>query len=169
MRDIILSEIKPKDILRYYGIEEKRDKYLCPFHADTHPSMSIKGDLIRCWVCMEKAINVIDFVMQYENLDFGKSIDKICDMFGISNNAKNVPKIKNYNKDIQTINNRINFLENVKKFGFGTEFEAQKEIIKLENERASILVNNPDFVEREFEKVRKNVDSNYRKTFKLDR
>lgn len=73
-RDLILEAIKPRDILEYYGIEEKKGRFLCPFHKDTNPSMTIKGDLIRCWSCMGNSINVIDFVMKYENIDFLKAL-----------------------------------------------------------------------------------------------
>jgi len=42
VRDMVLEAIKPRDILEYYGIEEKRGRFLCPFHKDTNPSMTIK-------------------------------------------------------------------------------------------------------------------------------
>ena len=158
MRNKILDEIKPLDVLSYYGIENSRNKFLCPFHADTHPSMSVKGDLIRCWVCMDKSVNVIDFVMQYENLSFGKAIEKICDMFGIANNEKNIPKIRNYKKDLESINNKINFCKNIQKFDFIDRQMAIDEIEKLESEKSEIL-SNDEFIENELEKVRKNVSS----------
>lgn len=161
MKDKILSEIKPLDILNYYGIKNNRNKFLCPFHADKHPSMSIKGDLIRCWVCMDKSVNVIDFVMQYENISFGKAIEKICDMFGIANNVKNAPKIRNYKKDLENINNKINFCKNIQNFDFIDKEMAINEVKKLENEKNEIL-SNDEFVEIELEKVRKNVINCYR-------
>ena len=40
VRDMVLEAIKPRDILEYYGIEEKRGRFLCPFHKDTNPSTS---------------------------------------------------------------------------------------------------------------------------------
>ena len=81
-RAVILEAIKPRDILEYYGIEEKRGRYLCPFHKDTNPSMTIKGDLIRCWSCMGSSINVIDFVMKYENIDFLKALQVLGELAG---------------------------------------------------------------------------------------
>lgn len=81
-RDAILEAIKPRDILEYYGIEEKRGRFLCPFHKDTNPSMTIKGDLIRCWSCMGSSINVIDFVMKYENIDFLKALQLLGELAG---------------------------------------------------------------------------------------
>lgn len=81
-RDVILEAIKPRDILEYYGIEEKKGRFLCPFHKDTNPSMTIKGDLIRCWSCMGNSINVIDFVMKYENIDFLKALQVLVELAG---------------------------------------------------------------------------------------
>ena len=81
-RDVILEAIKPRNILEYYGIEGKKGRFLCPFHKDTNPSMTIKGDLIRCWSCMGSSINVIDFVMKYENIDFLKALQVLAELAG---------------------------------------------------------------------------------------
>lgn len=80
-RDMVLEAIKPRDILEYYGVlEEKEAGFLCPFHKDTNPSMTIKGDLICCWSCMGNSINVIDFVMKYENIDFLKALQVLANL-----------------------------------------------------------------------------------------
>ena len=84
MRDTIIAEVKPEQLLSYYGIEGAKGRYLCPFHSDKHPSMTIKGDLIRCWSCMGKSMNVIDFVMQYEGVNFLDAIKRLADIGGIS-------------------------------------------------------------------------------------
>lgn len=84
MRDRILEEVKPEKVMDYYGIEGKRGRYLCPFHNDTKPSMTIKGDLIRCWSCMGKSVNVIDFVIQKDNVGFRDALERLANMAGLT-------------------------------------------------------------------------------------
>lgn len=116
LKQEIVSKVAPADLMRYYGIEGSRLKYKCPFHNDRNPSMTIKDDLIRCWSCMGKSINVIDFVMNYENINFVEAIKKLCDIGNIQyeNNNKSVKKI-NYKRLIKDLDKEITILHNFKK------------------------------------------------------
>ena len=63
----IKERVPIEEVLRDYGVIKKSSKYLCPFHNDKNPSMSIKGGKWQCWSCGAKG-SVIDFVMQYEGV-----------------------------------------------------------------------------------------------------
>ena len=47
-------------------------KSICPFHDDSHPSLSfnLRKNTCRCFVCMNESIGTIDLVMRYLNKDF---------------------------------------------------------------------------------------------------
>ena len=69
-------------IERYTGNQPIHNKYLCPFHRDTHPSLSVKTDKWKCWSC-GKGGNVINFVQEYFGLNFVEACRKISEDFGI--------------------------------------------------------------------------------------
>ena len=55
-----------------YGVSVNRQgKALCPFHADTHPSLSfsVRRNTYRCFVCDAHG-GTIDLVMNYLHKDF---------------------------------------------------------------------------------------------------
>lgn len=116
-RDVILEAIKPRDILEYYGIEEKRGRFLCPFHKDTNPSMTIKGDLIRCWSCMGSSVNVIDFVMKYENIDFLNALQLLAELAGFeTKSVEATARSRNIQirKTLRDIDEEINTLQTIR-------------------------------------------------------
>lgn len=116
LKQEIISRVAPTDLMNYYGIEGSRFKYKCPFHNDRNPSMTVNNVLIRCWSCMGKSINVVDFVMMYENLQFTEAIKKLCDIGNIQyeDSNKSVKKI-NYKRLIKDLDKEINILHNFKK------------------------------------------------------
>lgn len=67
MRNDIFSQIKDslimKEVAEHYGFEVKRGLMLCPFHNDSHPSMTVYPGSRgwHCFVCGEGG-SVIDFV-----------------------------------------------------------------------------------------------------------
>lgn len=76
----ISEEIKSQSSMRrifdYYGIKEVRNgQYICPFHNDHKPSMSIKDDkYFKCWTCDEHG-SVLDFIKSYEENILGHSMN----------------------------------------------------------------------------------------------
>ena len=63
----ILNNSNINTILEYYGLNISRNKCLCPFHNDKHPSMSIhpaKG-IAKCFSCGAGG-NAISFIQKYE-------------------------------------------------------------------------------------------------------
>lgn len=130
--DEILNSSNIQTILEYYGLKVTRNKCNCPFHNDTHPSMSIhsgKG-IAKCFVCGSGG-NAISFIQKYENeinhnpISFKDAMQKAIDIQGLniiipSNNIslteeqKKVQKLNNILKDAINIsenNLKINNLE----------------------------------------------------------
>ena len=82
-KEIILSRITPEMVIeRYTGQQARHGKYLCPFHNDHHPSLSVKGTHWRCWSCGEKG-DVFDFVQKYFGIGFREAMQKLSDDFGL--------------------------------------------------------------------------------------
>lgn len=66
--DEILNSSNIQTILEYYGLKVIKNKCNCPFHNDSHPSMSIhpnKG-IAKCFSCGAGG-NAISFIQKYES------------------------------------------------------------------------------------------------------
>ncbi len=93
--DKILKRANIYDVIRSYGIDIHRNKCICPFHDDKHPSMSIEPNkqIFKCFSCGESG-NAISFVYKYEtqvnmNQEFTKrdaliKVMEICNIKDIS-------------------------------------------------------------------------------------
>lgn len=60
-----------EEVFKRYGLEPRYGQYLCPFHPDSHPSMSIdrRTNRFKCWSCNASG-DSIDFVQRMGNLTF---------------------------------------------------------------------------------------------------
>ena len=67
-----LRELPIEGVAERLGLRVERHKSLCPFHEDSHPSLSFKvsKNTCRCFVCMTQSIGPIDLVMKHLRLDF---------------------------------------------------------------------------------------------------
>ena len=67
-----LRELPIEGVAERLGLRVVRHKSLCPFHEDSHPSLSFKvsKNTCRCFVCMTQSIGPIDLVMRYLHKDF---------------------------------------------------------------------------------------------------
>ena len=67
-----LRELPIEAVAERLGLHVERHKSLCPFHEDSHPSLSyrVSKNTCRCFVCMTQSIGPIDLVMRHLNLDF---------------------------------------------------------------------------------------------------
>lgn len=75
------------DVIGEYLPLEKSDrnyKTICPFHDDTHPSLSISTDkqIYKCFVCGAGG-NVYTFLMKYLNISFMDAVKMIADKANI--------------------------------------------------------------------------------------
>lgn len=68
MYDEILNNSNIQTILEYYGLKVVKNKCICPFHKDNHPSMSIHPNrgIVKCFSCSVGG-NAISFIQKYEN------------------------------------------------------------------------------------------------------
>ena len=66
-RKLIDSKIKITDVAKKYGLEVKKNKCLCPFHADGDPSLSFNDEknVFNCFGCGAKG-DIIEFVRRME-------------------------------------------------------------------------------------------------------
>ena len=66
-----LRDLPIEGVAERLGLRVSRHKALCPFHADTHPSLSFKvsKNTFRCFVCGAHG-GTIDLVMRFLNKDF---------------------------------------------------------------------------------------------------
>ena len=66
-----LRDLPIEGVAERLGLQVSRHKCLCPFHDDSHPSLSFKvsKNTFRCFVCGASG-GTIDLVMKYLHLDF---------------------------------------------------------------------------------------------------
>ena len=67
-----LRNLPIEGVAQRLGLRVERHKSLCPFHEDSHPSLSFKvsKNTCRCFVCMTQSIGPIDLVMRHLHMDF---------------------------------------------------------------------------------------------------
>ena len=67
-----LRDLPIEGVAERLGLQVTRHKCLCPFHEDSHPSLSFKvsRNTCRCFVCMTQSMGPIDLVMRYLKKDF---------------------------------------------------------------------------------------------------
>ncbi len=100
----VIEEIrKQADIVQiissYIEVKKKGNQYVavCPFHADTNPSLSISKQLqiYKCFSCQAGG-NVFTFVQEYERISYIEAVKKVAEMIGYSSKElekkeRNVP------------------------------------------------------------------------------
>lgn len=121
----IKNRVAPEQVIEYYtGVQGSHNRYLCPFHNDRHPSISVKGQRWTCWACGASG-DIIDFTKQYFGIGFRDAVVKLGKDFGIPVEAeatgtpdpaelekKLLAEIsrKNHKEHSEWINDRINTL-----------------------------------------------------------
>lgn len=65
----IRAWVPAQDAVRFYGAKfDHRGWAICPFHGDTHPSISFKNGRFRCWSCGASG-DALDYVSRLFDLD----------------------------------------------------------------------------------------------------
>ena len=79
-----LRDLPIEGVAERLGLQVSRHKCLCPFHADTHPSLSfcVRRNSYRCFVCGASG-GTIDLVMNYLNKDFKEACRWLADEHNI--------------------------------------------------------------------------------------
>ena len=80
-----LRNLPIEGVAQRLGLRVERHKSLCPFHDDSHPSLSyrVSKNTCRCFVCMTQSIGPIDLVMKYLNKDFKEACIWLADEHNI--------------------------------------------------------------------------------------
>ena len=75
-----LRDLPIEGVAERLGLQVSRHKCLCPFHADTHPSLSfcVRRNTFRCFVCGAGG-GTIDLVMRYLGKDFREACRWLAD------------------------------------------------------------------------------------------
>lgn len=80
-----LRNLPIEGVAQRLGLRVERHKSLCPFHEDSHPSLSFKAskNTCRCFVCMTQSIGPIDLVMRHLGKDFKEACRWLADEHNI--------------------------------------------------------------------------------------
>ena len=69
--------ITAEDAAKFYGAEfDRRGWALCPFHGDSHPSVSFKNGRFRCWSCGASG-DALDYTARLFDLDSVQAAHKL--------------------------------------------------------------------------------------------
>lgn len=82
MKEEILTKVNLNDILDYYNLELVKGKMCCPFHYEKTPSLSVKGEIWKCFGCGLGG-DLFSFVMKYEDVDFNEACKIINENFSL--------------------------------------------------------------------------------------
>ncbi len=85
MVEKIKEQVSLADVFRFYNLDLVRGKMCCPFHNEKTPSLSVKGEIWKCFGCGAGG-DSIGFVMKYENLNFKQACDFIDRNFSLGLN-----------------------------------------------------------------------------------
>ena len=90
-----LRSLPIEGVAQRLGLTVKGHKALCPFHADSHPSLSfcVRRNTFRCFVCDAHG-GTIDLVMRYLNKGFLEA----CTWLGAPSNLPQRGEASNYSK-----------------------------------------------------------------------
>ena len=79
-----LRDLPIEAVAERLGLQVSRHKSLCPFHADSHPSLSFKvsKNTFRCFVCGASG-GTIDLVMRHLHVDFKEACRWLADEHNI--------------------------------------------------------------------------------------
>ena len=142
--DEILNSSNIQNILEYYGLKVIKNKCTCPFHNDTHPSMSIhpnKG-IAKCFSCGAGG-NAISFIQKYENeinhhdISLKEAMKKAIEIQGLNivipeNNTPLTEEQKQQQKLNNILKDAISVSENTLKMNNQDSIKA-KEYLKSRN------------------------------------
>ena len=79
-----LRDLPIEGVAERLGLRVKHHKSLCPFHADSHPSLSfrVKTNTYRCFVCGASG-GTIDLVMRYLHMEFKDACRWLADQHNV--------------------------------------------------------------------------------------
>lgn len=116
----LINEVRFKNdivevISSYLPLTKKGKNYfgVCPFHADTNPSMSVSREkqIYKCFSCGASG-NVFNFVMDYEQVDFKEALNILAKRVGLTVGNFKPTKEKKYEKYYKMYDLAVKFYQN---------------------------------------------------------
>ena len=105
-KETIKNAVNLTDFFNDIGIESSNSRYICPFHDDHSPSITIKENIWSCWSCNLIGQDIFEFVKKYYKLNFNQALEFLENKYNLTN-AKNIEfstplknKIKKNKKEI---------------------------------------------------------------------
>ncbi len=78
----IKDSLPASEVLAYFFGPARYHRYLCPFHPDTHPSLSAKDGGIVCFGCQWKG-DIFRFIDDHQGVSRGEALQIAADMAGV--------------------------------------------------------------------------------------
>lgn len=149
--DNVLAQANIREVVQSYGINIIGNKFICPFHSDSNPSMIIndKKQIVKCFACGEGA-NAITFVLKYEtkinhnaNFTINDAVSKVVEICNLDIDVSNLKALSDkyqYTSNGHTYNNDekelLQTIELVNKLStYNMNVESSKEAVKYLEER----------------------------------
>lgn len=101
--ETVKDTLKMQEVLeRYLGSPDRMKKWLCPFHHDQHPSLSVneRTNKFKCFACGEGG-DVIDFAEKYFKCTQREALLTLSDDFGLGLAAGRRENTRRTNKIVQ--------------------------------------------------------------------
>ena len=124
--DEILSRADIVDVISsYIPVEKKGNSYkaVCPFHADTNPSLNIskQKQIFKCFVC-DKGGNAFSFVSDYEHISYSEAVKHVASLISFDDPSLHEKTIVNKNqKLLQALNDTKDFYHYILKTNLGID------------------------------------------------
>lgn len=111
----IKSKLNILKVAKYYGIKiTNKNKAICPFHDDHHPSLCFKNNRFKCFACGISG-SVIDFVSNMFDLSILDATKKLNEDFNLGIlkplNKYEIQKLTKRRENEEKINNIIKSFE----------------------------------------------------------
>ncbi len=105
----VKARLTGEHVLDYFLPPAKHRRYLCPFHPDRNPSLTVKNGGIVCWACAWRG-DIIRFVEESQGLSRQNALALLMDMAGILPTHEHTPRLSRLqilHRKIQQENDRI--------------------------------------------------------------
>lgn len=88
---VVHERVSAESAARYYGVKiNQKGQAICPFHPDTHPSMTFKNGRFRCWSCNESG-DSIDLVSHLLGLSKVEAVNRLNSDFALGLHTDRTP------------------------------------------------------------------------------
>lgn len=164
--DEVINQASIREMLDYYGVEKQGKLYVCPFHNDTHASLSVTDDdkHWQCFTCGEHG-NIDNLVEKMErlrgnNMDYVHRVDMIIKLqnlnieFTVNDGSKKTlsPEQRKRQRMFDIMRDAMMLGENslnsdTEKIGYASRYLADRKISKETQKAFHIGFNDKSFLQ----------------------